>query len=429
MLRYKLLDRFKKHITNQNYFADRGKILIAVSGGVDSMVLCNLMAKADIQYDVSHINHNTRNGESDYDERFVVSYFSKLDIKVEVKNISHGGTGNFHDWAHNQRYQIWEAAAYDYILTAHHRDDNLETILINIFNGRSVSDIPAQNGKIIRPLLPFTKAEIQKYAELNQIPYVEDSSNQSDVYMRNMMRHQIIPLLKDEFNVSIKIENLARRLSEDLKLLDRFIDTSIELERLDNGDIQLHKAQLSDPTLIYHILKSYGIGRAQAKQMHHALGHVGSIFHSADYKFLVDRDYIFIKASKSAEQKEDLYFTIEKLPIDIKTPQVSIEVSRVSDVTLNQSNRVAFFSEKSLKGKQLCLRYWRNGDVFFPFGMNGKKQTLKKFFANIKLDRFKKSDIPILCAGEEIIWVCGYRTDERYRIEDYNSKLIRIELL
>ena len=424
-----MLDRFKKHITNQNYFADGGTILIAVSGGVDSMVLCALMSKSHLQYDVSHINHNTRNGESDSDERFVVSYFSKLGINVHVNNISHDGTGNFHDWAHRERYKIWESKGYDYILTAHHKDDNLETILINIFNGRSVSEIPAKNGKIIRPLLPFSKAEIQEYAKLNQIPYVEDASNQSDIYLRNMVRLQIIPLLKESPNASTKIENLAERLSEDLRLLDRFINESVELERLDNGDMQFHKAQLSDPTLIYHILKAYGIGRAQAAQMHNALGHVGSVFHSAEYTFLVDRDYILIKASKSAEHKEDVHFTIENLPIDITTPKVSIAVSRVSDVILNQSNSVAFFPEKSLKGKRLCLRYWRNGDVFFPFGMNGQKQTLKKFFANIKVDRFTKSDIPILCADEEIIWVCGYRTDERYRIEDYNSKIIRIELL
>ncbi len=425
-----MLERFKKHIKDLDCFNTEGKILIAVSGGVDSMVLCHLMSKANFQFDVSHINHNTRNGESNHDEMFVSNYFKQQNVNVLIHHIRHNAKGNFHDWAHRQRYDYWHSLDYEYILTAHHKDDHLETILINFFNGRSILGIPSKNDKIVRLLLPFYKKEILQYASDNKIPYVEDSSNQSQAYFRNLIRQTITPTIVDSKKLENKIYGLSSRMNDDLRLLNELVKSVIQPE-YENGYIKILKSQIINHTLLYHVLSSYGINRSQAQQMFNNIDKIGNLFHSNEYEVLVDRDYLLIRRMEinMASQGTRLNLNFDELPLTVSFEKYSISVRKIDEIPNPYDNSIAIFPYRLLKNKQVYLRHWNKGDVFYPFGMKGKKQSLKKYFANQKLDRFRKSSIPILCVDKDIVWICGFRTDHRYRILESDEVLIQVHLL
>ena len=425
-----MLEKFNRHINSHHYFNDDARILIPVSGGVDSMVLSHLMSQANIQYEVSHINHNTRKGESDNDERFVIDYFQKENIKVHVHHIQHNGKGNFHDWAHNQRYNYWKSLDFDYILTAHHKDDHLETILINFFNGRSVSGIPSINGTVVRPLLPFTKEEILNYASEFNIPYVEDSSNQSEVYFRNLIRHTVKPAIIDSGKSSSKIQRLSFRVDEDLQLLNELVNAKVQVV-YDDGYSKILKSDITGPTLLYHVLKSYGINRTQARQMFQNFNSVGNLFNSDEYEILVDRDYLLVKRLEINSLSDTLTTQIHlnDLPRRITFGGHIMNISIIDNPPTNYEDSIAIFPYRLLENKNVHVRYWNEGDIFYPFGMKGQKQSLKKYFANRKIDRFKKSSIPLFCVENDVAWVCGYRTDDRYRITDQDVILIKVQLL
>ena len=423
-----VLISFLKHIKSKNFFDIKKRILVAVSGGIDSMVLLHLMQQTDYQIAVAHIDHNTRSGKSAEDALFIKKYCSDNNIEFHISDFKDDNEdkGNFHHKAHSFRYKFFQSLDYDYIITAHHKDDHIETLVLNFVNGKANKGIPEINGNIVRPLLIFKKSEIEKYAQLNEVPYVEDSSNKTDDYDRNFLRNKIIPQLQSRFkDIDEKLINHHIRSRADQELLDKLISEKIKIDK-SNFPILISKSSIDcDAQLLYHSIKYFGFNRSQATDMVSALDHTGSIFYSGTHTLLVDRQKIII-SDKIDTKTEAIYINLSKLPLSLRFIDYTMRFELVTKIE-DESDYICYFPI-SLIDKTLTLRTWKDGDSFCPIGMNGKHKTIKKFFADSKIDRLTKHQIPLLLSGKDIMWVCGYRSDHRFRYEGSESEFLKVTL-
>jgi tRNA(Ile)-lysidine synthase len=420
---------FLKHIKSKNFFGIKKRILVAVSGGVDSMVLLHLMQQTDYQLSVAHIDHHTRDGQSTIDATFVEKYCNNYDLQFHKSDFKDDNpeNGNFHNKAHEYRYKYFDSLGYDYILTAHHKDDNAETITLNFINGKSIKGIPEVNGNIIRPLLLYTKSAIETYADNYDVPYVEDTSNSTDTYDRNFIRNEVIPLINSHFdNVEDKLINHSIRRRNDDKLLQRLIAEKIQLDKTDNNIFISKDIINNDVQLLFHSIKKFGFNRYQAVDMISAIEHTGSMFHTKDYTLLVDRNYLII-SEKYTELTDIQYIDIEDLPKSIKYLDNILSFEMVNAVEEEVYN-ICYYPTRLLDNT-LLIRTWRHGDSFCPIGMNGQRKTLKKFFADSKVDRLTKHQIPLLLSGGDIMWICGYRSDDRFRYDESDTEFLKVTLL
>ncbi len=421
------INDFLKHVKSKNFFVIKKRILVAVSGGIDSMVLLHLMQQTDYQLAVAHIDHKTRNGQSTQDALFVEKYCNNHNIPFyKSEYTADTNNGNFHQKAHEFRYHFFESLNHGYILTAHHRDDHVETIALNFINGKSLKGIPEVNGNIIRPLLPYPKSAIVSYAQVNAVPYVEDSSNNTDTYDRNFIRNKVMPLLNSHFdNIEEKLINHSMRRHEDDRLLERLVGDKIQLTHAEQM-LSIPKEIIGkDAQLLYHSIKKFGFNRHQAADMIGALDHIGSIFHTEDYTILIDHNSLIIN-EKSEKITDVSYLALDEIPATVKFLDYELSFEKVSVVT-EVSAYISYFPMRLLDDT-LLIRTWRDGDDFLPNGMNGKRKTLKKFFADSKIDRFRKHQIPLLISAGNIMWICGYRSDHRFRYDTSDSELLKVTL-
>lgn len=434
-----MLQKLQNHLQINFPFLKEKKLLLAVSGGIDSMVLVYLFKQLQFDFAVAHCNFQLRGNESNGDEDFVKSICDSLSIPLFVQKFD---TKQFaadykisiqlaarklrYDWF----YELLEKEDCDYILTAHHLDDNLETFLINFSRGTGLdglTGIPNQNDRIIRPLLTFSRADIEKFAKENTIQWREDSSNASDKYLRNKLRHDVIPVLK-ELNPNLltsfekTIENLkqSQSLVEDATKLvykmvveesDTFLKINLkELLKLPNYTAYLYQWLKQFEFTSWNDI--YDLVYAQS----------GKQVFSENYILLKDRDYLILSV-RFDEQEDEVYY-IEKNQKDVKIP-LNISICKVSDVLVTDSNTI-FVDEDKLQFP-LMIRKWRQGDYFYPFGMKGKKK-LSKYFKDEKLSLIDKSSQWILCSDNQIFWIIGKRQDERFKVETNTTKIVQITL-
>lgn len=434
-----MLEKFKKHI-NQDFPLLKGKkLLLATSGGIDSMVLLYLCHKTGLDIRVAHCNFQLRGSESDMDEKFVRHECEKLGVLVFV---NHFETKKFADEqklsiqvvARNLRYDWFNTLLinndYDYILTAHHLDDSLETFLINFTRGSGIdglTGIPQQNGPIVRPLLVFSKDEIENFANQNSIAWREDSSNATDKYARNKLRHDVIPVLK-ELNPSLlaSFENTISSLKQAQTMVD---DASRIVYRKVVTDVNFQKRinltelmQLPNyHAYLYQWLEAFGFTDwASINELVKAQS--GKQIHSKNHTVLKDRDELII-FQKQNEDKTEL-FLIEKEQKDVKFP-LKLSFCNVDGISV-QTTSTIFVDEGKLQFP-LEIRRWQEGDWFCPLGMNGKKK-LSKFFKDEKFSLIDKSETWLLCSDNQIVWVIGKRQDERFKITTQTTKILQIQL-
>jgi len=293
------------------------------------MVLSHLMKAAGYRFRVAHIDHNTREGESQRDADFVSSYFKKLNIQVHHHSFQFSGQGNFHDEAHKARYAFFQSLDSDIILTAHHQDDHTETILINVLNGRSTDGIPAINGKFIRPLLPYTKSQILDYASKHKIPYVEDSSNIKNDYLRNYIRNSFLLAVRD-YKIETKLANLSSRIADEKDLLLNLIDAAFHIESKAGRHI-IKKSQLrtKSPLFLLLSLRTYGVNRTQVVNLLDAIDKTGTVISTQNYKLLIDREKVIIEPHSVQTLENDFRFNLEDLPLEYKHHDKLIEIKSV----------------------------------------------------------------------------------------------------
>ena len=424
-----MYSNFSKHIKTKSFFNPDDKILIAVSGGVDSMLLCRFMMTLGYRFSIAHIDHNTRNGKSHEDADFVRQYCKSNNIKFHFKSIEHRSIdGNFHNYAHKERYAFFDSLNYDRILTAHHKDDLIETILINIFNGRSAAALPEVNGKYIRPFLPYSKSEILKEAQRLGVIYVTDSSNFENNYLRNYLRNKVLINLEQVIpDYDIKLKNLSSRISEDSLLLDELATKLLPLtDAGDNQTLSLRSLSEQSPLLLYHSLKRFGINREQSKSIAKSVRNIGAKFYTDTHVLLVDRNDLII-SKRTMETIENKTITLSELPLLIRYGSYSVKFE-ITKEPPSFSSKCNYFPLEKL-GKSLTIRAWQKGDIFKPFGMGGKTKSVKKTFIDYKINQISKAQVPILIDKKSggIMWILGIRSSHDYKCESFHQQFLKVE--
>ena len=440
-----LLDGFEKYIEENKLFSHNDKLLLAVSGGVDSMVMMSLMSAAGYNFAVAHCNFQLRGAESDEDEHLVereakrlgVAFYNKrFDTVAEMER-----TGESMEMAARRiRYQwfreLCDEYGYSAIAIAHHSNDSIETFFINMLRGtglRGLTGITTQVGRVVRPMMFATRKDIHDYAVAHRIPFREDSSNRSTKYLRNKVRIGLVPMLKE---INPQFTTIMRRNIARLSQAQDFITSAIGIVKGEvlehNGDI--HTLRVGDirPTLprnyvIYEILNSeYGFKGDVVDALCHALDSdaTGRRFYSREWVAVVDRGNIVIAPITEGDSCECV---VEKGAARsyIGGSVLYYEYCDIDFIdNLDQGDNVALLDADKLKFP-LKVRRWQEGDWFIPFGMSGRKK-LSDYLIDKKVSMAEKSRQFVLLSGDDIVWVVGRRLDDRYAITRKTENVLKV---
>lgn len=435
-----MLKQFQNHLSSQFPFLEGKKLLLAVSGGLDSMVLVHLFQQLDYEIVVLHCNFQLRGLESFGDQQFIQEYtsqngisfsFTQFDTEAFAKDYKLSTQLAARELRYSWFYEQLEIQEGDYILTAHHADDNLETFLINLSRGTGLdglTGIPAQNDIVIRPLLPFTRQEIEEYATQNKLSWREDSSNASDKYLRNKIRHHLIPVLKElNPNFMNSFEKTQTYLQESQELVaDAAIMVYQQVAKEKGDDIYFDVNQLlklpNFTSYLYQWLTEFGF-TAWEDIYDLVTNQSGKQVFAPQFRLLKDRDYLILSPLKLATDKQE--FLIESVDSKVNFP-LNMLFSNVAEISAT-SNSTIFVDQNKLKFP-LVLRRWNEGDVFQPFGMGGKSKMVSKLFKDEKLSLIEKENVWLLCSESQVVWIVGIRQDERFKIDSKTKKILKIAI-
>jgi tRNA(Ile)-lysidine synthase len=436
-----VLQNFKSHLATNFPFLKDKKLLLATSGGLDSMIMATMFQELKFDIALAHCNFQLRGVESFGDQKFVQEYADKnaiplfltqFDTEAFAKDYKLSTQVAARELRYNWFYELLEEENFDYLLTAHHADDNLETFLINFTRGtglEGLTGIPLQNDKIIRPLLYLSRNEIENYAKKNNIQWREDSSNASDKYVRNKIRHHLIPILKElNPNFMTSFSKTESYLQQSLAMVDDaaiMVYQQVAREEGDQIHFDLNKLlQLPNyQSYLYQWLKEFGF-TAWDDIYDLVNSQSGKQVFASDYRLLKDRELLIVCPLNEEESTEDFY--IEENQTEVKIP-LNLSLCKVADISIG-SNRTIFVDADSLVFP-LLIRKWKSGDIFIPFGMNGKSKKVSKLFKDEKMSLIEKENTWLLCSNDKIVWVIGIRADERFKTFNTTKNIIKIELL
>ena len=428
---------FKNEIKSQFPYLCNSKILLAISGGVDSVALAHLCQTAKLDFTLAHCNFNLRNEESDADQDFVAALAKKLNVALFVENFdteqyAKDNSLSIQMAARDLRYEWFEELRlkhdFDFILTAHHANDSLETFFINLIRGtglEGLSGINADSNYIIRPLLNFSRKEILAYAEENNISWREDSTNASTKYLRNKIRHELVPVF-EEINPQF-LETFLKtqsHLKENEELIEDYLSLLYPkiVGKTEYGyslDVNYLKKIPNSSAILYQLLKSFGF--TEWNDVYHLLeAQPGKMVFSPSHRLVKDRDYLLLT---EIDKTEDKIYEIAKNEDFAMLPMGTFSFSEVKEINEKASNCIYVDPEKL--EFPLTVRKWQQGDIFYPFGMKGKKK-LSDFFKDKKLSLPEKENSWLLCSGEKIVWVINQRADRRFSITSSDQKIIKI---
>jgi len=434
-----LIESFRSYIAQHHLFSSGNRLLIAVSGGVDSVVLCELCHQAGYHFEIAHCNFQLRGEESQRDEKFVRSLAEKYQVKIWVRHFDTTDYAAFHklsiqEAARELRYawfnEILEEHNFSFLLTAHHLDDSIETSLMNFFKGTGIAGLRGilpRQGKIIRPLLFAGKQELQDYALHHSLQWVEDSSNESDKYTRNYFRHQVIPFIRKIYPGVEK--NLTQNLTRfrDTELLYQQSIEWYKKKLLTVKENEVHipvlKLQQVAPftTVLYEIIREFGFSAAQTNEVAALLeSDSGRYVQSLTHRIIRNRAWLIIVPVKTAEAS---IIPIEKTG-KYYFPGGSLELSPAKNSQPETDRYIACLDAASIHFP-LILRPWKTGDYFYPLGMT-KKKKLARFFIDQKLSMPEKENTWVLEMDKKIIWVVGRRIDNRFKLKETTKDILRI---
>ncbi len=435
-----MIHKLQKHLATHFSFLKGKDLLLATSGGIDSMVMVDLFKKLGYNFGMLHCNFQLRGAESEADMKFVMDYGNKHMIPWSVGHFETEAYAkemnvSIQVAARELRYDWFEEQLlekdFDFVLTAHHADDNLETFIINLSRGTGLDGlvgIPSENEDVIRPLLIFSRQEIEEYAKANNIEWREDSSNSSDKYLRNKIRHTIIPQLKElNTNFLESFQKTQNYLQESQSLVDdatSFIFKIIAKEIDDEIHFDLKRLiQLSNyKSYLYQFLKDYGFS-AWDDIYNLVDAQSGKVIYSDQYQLVKNRDYLIL--AQISELENETYF-IKKNQQEANFP-IKLSFKKVKEISNPNQNTI--FVDYDKLSFPLEIRRWNNGDDFQPFGMNGKSKKVSKFFKDEKLSILEKQNIWILSSDNQIVWIIGRRQDDRFKIEISTKNKLQITLL
>ncbi len=427
------------------------KIIVAVSGGSDSMALAQLMLRAKnyfsrtpegiagFDFVVAHCNFQLRGTDSNLDANLVQEWCLKNDIsfcekKFDTKSIIEKEGGNVQIVARRLRYQWFEELReelnFDCIATAHHQQDSVETLLMNFFTGTGIAGLhgilPEQK-RIIRPVLSFTKAALQEYALEKQIAWREDVSNQKTDYLRNKIRLDLIPQLETIFpNVTSSLYQNSLRFGEVEQSIEKHRKKLLE-QRGKIFYIPLRKLINCKPlsTITYELLKPFGLGTAQLNDVLQLIhSDSGRYIDFGNYRLLKDRNFFIITP---LEAKESGQIIIEKDTDNITTDQFKLTLKSIAQLPkAAQIKTEDAFVDKAALHFPLYARPWREGDYLYPFGMGMKKKKVKKVLIDLKIPLHEKEKVWVIESNKKIVWVCGIRADERFKVQAKTTEVLHL---
>lgn len=435
-----------KYIQDQKIDLSDKRILLAVSGGIDSVVMAHLFQKSGIEAGIAHCNFGLRGRESEEDEAFVRHLAEKLNFsfhssRFDTKSYSQKKNISTQMAARELRYewfsQLMKQAQYDFLSIAQHAGDNIETILLNLIRGTGMAGVRGilpVNGKIIRPLLFTDRDTISKYAEMQQIDWREDSSNSSDHYYRNQIRHHVMPVLK---KINPSLEQNFRATSERLIAAGNLVNGLFEKWRAEiittNDDLTYFSLtallSIPEPTLfLSDMLQPYGFNYWQIKDIvSHLSSGSGKVFYSGDYQLTIDRKALILSKKSTIIQNIIIDSTTDQFEFSNKTFLLNRHQANVSTAETSASKVVI---DSAKLNYPLVMRQWRQGDRFLPKGMKGKSKKVSDLFTDHKLSNPAKERTGILVNGNgEIIWVAGLRLDERYAASPDTKEILSISIL
>ncbi|WP_348797124.1 tRNA lysidine(34) synthetase TilS [Flavobacterium adhaerens] len=434
-------DTLQNHIEKEIPFLNSKKLLLAVSGGLDSMVLLHLFQNLNFEMAIAHCNFQLRGIESFGDQKFVQDYadtnqipifVTQFDTEAFAKDYKLSTQVAARELRYNWFYELLEQEGFDYLLTAHHADDNLETFLINFTRGtglEGLTGIPMQNDKIVRPLLFMTRTEIENYAKANDIQWREDSSNASDKYLRNKIRHHLIPILKElNSNFMTSFSKTESYLQQSFAMVEDatiMVYQQVATEVGDEIHIDLKKLlQLPNyQSYLYQWLKEFGF-MAWDDIYDLVNSQSGKQVFAPDYRLLKDRNSLIVYPLVREQGLDE--FVISESQTEVNFP-IKLQFCNVSHIN-NNSNR-AIFVDADLLVYPLIIRKWKEADVFMPFGMEGKSKKVSKLFKDEKMSLIEKENAWILCSNNQIVWIIGLRADHRFKIDNNTKNILKIEFL
>lgn len=437
------VNRFQNFVEQHQLFNTGNRILLAVSGGKDSVLMVHLFRAMGVDIGIAHCNFNLRIDEAQRDEHFVKMLALSLDLPFYV---THFDTKKYatenkistqmaaRDLRYNWFEEIRSIKGFDYIALAHHRNDAMETVLINLVRGTGISGLHGilpKRDKLIRPLLFLNREEINQLVEENKFDFVEDSSNLSSDYVRNKLRLNVIPHLKD---INPNLENTFNENIERFAEIETFLKLQVEqiagevvLEKADAVYIPLRKIKALKPQklLLFELLKKYGFTESLVEEIINSLDKQSGIkFFSPSHQATINREDLVI-SKLNFEMYPHKMIHLNDSIFEFNNNQFKLAFSE--DVKFEKADNKIFVDEAALQFP-LILRNWQNGDKFIPLGMNGFKK-LSDFFIDEKVPLHLKTSIPILINGNgEIIWIAGMRQDNRYKLTNSTKKVAIFEL-
>lgn len=439
-----MLKQFQEYIKKKQLFSKEDTILLTISGGIDSCVMLDLFSQIDISIVIAHCNFGLRGKESDQDEKLVRGLAQKYSVKIhvqhfETKKESQEKHISIQMAARNLRYAWFESLCksnnYTQIATAHHQNDVIETLLFNLTKGTGIAGLHGilhKLGKIIRPILFASKSDIIAYAKNNSLLWRDDASNQENKYSRNLIRNEVVPLLK-KINPNLERtfeQNIEKFIAVEAifnEQIQNFIQHAIQ-KKGDNLILNIEILQNTKAPLMYLFewIKNYNFNYSQAKKIIKSLeNQSGKIFYSPDYQLVRERKELVLLPLEEAIFEEK---TINKDVKKIKFQNYTFEFE-----TFKKEMNFEFSTTKLLvhldKDKlrfPLKIRTWQKGDVFSPLGMKGKKKKVSDFLINQKIPLHLKKEVLVLCSGEEIVWLINHRLDERFKINHKTKNIFSI---
>jgi tRNA(Ile)-lysidine synthase len=446
-----ILTKFKDFIATEQLFTAGERLLLAVSGGLDSVVLCSLCKQAGFDFVMAHCNFQLRGAESERDEAFVRKLAATLEQTLLVKRFetsSYAGTKkiSIQEAARELRYSWFDEIMQQGVapqltndlptrlLTAHHLDDNIETMLMNFFKGTGIAGLrgilPLQ-GRLARPLLFAKKQDLREYAEANALEWVEDSSNASDKYSRNYFRNQLIPMVQQVFPAAES--NLADNLQR-FRDIETLYYQSIATHKskliVYNGDelhipaLKLKKAQPLN-SIVYEIIKEVGFTAAQVPAVIELLdSETGKYICSSSHRIIKNRQWIIIVRLHAPDNNVFVLDEPGSTTFELGELIVKADLPVPADIPVDAV--IACLDAAAVKFP-LLLRKWKTGDYFYPLGMK-KKKKLGRFFIDAKLSKTQKEKIWVIESGKKIVWVIGYRIDERCKITASTRQILQLSL-
>jgi tRNA(Ile)-lysidine synthase len=439
-------EKFTQFIQQNALFNPEERVLLALSGGKDSVLMAHLFQAAGYRFGLAHANFGLRAAESDADERFCEAFAKQLDVpfyttRFQTQAYAQAEQLSIQMAARELRYQwlehLRQSEGYHYVAVAHHQNDSVETILLNLVRGTGVSGLHGILPKrdfLIRPLLYLSKVEVDALVAKEGLAYREDSSNQSLKYARNKIRHEVVPVLK-ELNPSLEhtFEQNARRMAELEELLHQRVAELREqlFETAAAGTLRIALAPLKtlrpQKTLLFELFKPYGFTESVLADLCASWdGQVGKVFQSVTHELLLDRDYLYLSTALFASP---LATTVQPNQTDISwnRQHYTLKNIDIAEFVLEKTNQKAQLNADLLV-YPLVLRSWQIGDTYQPLGMQGQKK-LSDLFIEHKMPRNQKINTLVLQNGNgDIVWVAGMRIHERYKVGSNTKKVLILAL-